>query len=165
MEGLSVIFTENIQTLTLQQCVLIASLFIQPFHCGLWMMNGASSSSSLPPTWPQAWGNHPRRMQNSCCTGQAKVHATIHTLFLTLMYTILTTTPSLTHFSHIHVHYSHNHSTSDSFLSHLCTLFSQLLHFWLTSLTNTPLWLIVLTYYPYLRIVYIQPDTRCKYPT
>ena len=96
------------------------------------------------------------------------VCVTIHIPFLlslTLVYTILTTAPPLTHFSHICVHYSHDHSTSDSFLSHSCTLFSWSLHLWLTSLTITPLWLIVLTYHPYLRIVYIEPDIHCKYPT
>ena len=52
----------------------------------------------------------------------------VHTLFspfLTLMYTILTIAPLLTHFSHNHVHYSHDYFISDSFFPYLCTLFSQ----------------------------------------
>ena len=110
------------------------------------------------PRFPQAKGtpqtSHPGLRHET----QAPT-VTIHTLFLlslTLVYTIPMTTPLMTHFSHTcvyyshnpplmthfshtHVHHSHDHSTSDSLLS-------QLLHY-------------------YLRIVYIEPDTHCRYPT
>ena len=47
---------------------------------------------------------------------------------------------------------------------HSCTLFSWPLHLWLITLMITPLWLIVLTFHPYPRTVYIEVDTHCKNP-
>ena len=51
---------------------------------------------------------------------------TIHTLFLPSSYLCTLfpmTTPLVTHSSHTHILYSHDHSTYDSFLSYSCTLF------------------------------------------
>ena len=70
-------------------------------------------------------------------------------------------------FTPSHFTFSHNYSSSDSYFSHLCTIFSWLLFLWLISLRLMYFLSRLLHYdskFPYLRTVYIGPAIHCKYP-